>query len=141
MKAHRRIQSVRGVTLVEFLVLTFALSCAILGCLAGAKVGSRYGLLGEVIGCIAGALAGGTAAVLAALLAALVYEPVDRFWRWWRPYPPPCENGTCRALRDWKTTPTPDDALAAVKGLSVVAWQVKGGNLYGGRYEHGLQDR
>jgi hypothetical protein len=79
--------------------------------------------------------------LLFGLPLAVILEPVDRFSRWWRPYPPPCENGTCVGGSGYVPATIPDDVLTAVAGLSPYGRRCRCGDLYTGGTAHGLRNR
>src|SRR4051812_27709790 len=137
---HRR-RAIRGQTAGELFFLLLITLSAIWGFSLGARLGSTYGILGKTISAVVGLIAGVVATVLAGFLAALAEEPLDRFWRRWRPYPPVCENGTCAGRHDYETTKVPEETVAAVKGLSWLGYRCKCGNIYAGGYGYGMQNR
>ena len=111
------------------------------GFLIGLGLGSDYGILGRAIGGVLGLIVGGAASVLLGLFAAVLRELTERIWRWWRPYPPPCENGTCAHRSHFRSTEIPDDVVHSFAGLAKYGQRCRCGNLYVGGIEHGLQNR
>src|SRR5437867_2731615 len=141
MKRQSHTRSVRGVTNLELLFILLMVVCMLAGVLHGIRFGSSYGPLGKWIGGIGGLIVGVAVAVMAMFMAALIDLPFDRFWRWWRPYPPVCENGTCKGYRGYDVIRIPEEVLQRVKGLSWVGWRCKCGNIYAGGIGYGMQNR
>ena len=141
MKRHSQIWWTRAIINVELLCFLLVIICALVGVFHGVNLGSSHGMLGRIIGGIGGFLVGVFAAVAAIFIVALINEPFERFWRWWRPYPPVCENGTCNGFRGYNLAEIPEDLLRRVKGLSHLGWRCKCGNIYAGGYGYGMQNR
>lgn len=88
-----------------------------------------------------GLIAGVVGAVLLALVIAIASQPVNTFWRWWRPYPPACENGTCVSPRDYRPSEIPEDVVRRVRGLSRFGNRCRCGNVYAGGCDYPLLNR
>jgi hypothetical protein len=123
------------------LVLILVICCAIYGLSYGIKLGSSYGILGKIIGGFVGPILGVAAALLLTALLILIYAPFDIFVQWWRPYPPCCENGTCRGWDSYTSRATPQELLWTEKGLSSTCWRCNCGNMYAGGYGCGMRNR
>jgi len=141
MKTHNHISRTKGVTNLELLVFVLIAVCAWAGVVHGIKIGASYGTPGKWIGGIAGLITGVVAAGVYVFVAALINEPFDRFWRWWRPYPPMCENGKCEGLRANETCKIPEDIIQKIKGISWLGWRCKCGNLCAGGFGYGMRNR
>lgn len=141
MRAPQHKRRAGEVTLIDLLVLWLVLLGAAGGFLVGKELGSDYGLLGKVIGGIVGPIAGVAAALVATLLIALISEPFDRFWRWWRPYLPVCEDGTCSGRDGYRPCEIPEDVCKTVKGLCSRGNRCKCGNVYATGYDYPMRNR
>ncbi|TWU07005.1 hypothetical protein CA54_54090 [Symmachiella macrocystis] len=126
---------------IDLLFVFLALVCSMCGFLFGLGLGSDYGILGKAVGCVLGLIIGGAASVLFMLCVAVVGDLLDRIWRRWRPYPPPCENGTCVHTSHFRSTEIPDEMVHSVAGLAKYGQRCRCGNLYAGGIAHGLQNR
>jgi hypothetical protein len=122
----------KGQTLNELLALLMIISFMIAGLLKGVKIGNEFGVIGAIIGAVVGSIAGLVAALALILLIVLIYRPYEAFWKWWRPYPPVCENGTCVGYEAYETMKTPDEVRVNASDISPVCYRCKCGNHYGG---------
>lgn len=129
------------VNLFDLLMLVLLVLSALTGLYWGIELGSAYGFLGRPIGGVLGAAAGVIGAVLVTLTIFVASEPFDRFWRWWRPYPPACENGTCAGQDDYSRCEIPEDVVRRVRSLARFGKRCRCGNIYGGGCDYPLLNR
>lgn len=122
-------------TVLILIALASLFVCAITGAMAGLRMTAGHGLPLRVLGAMAG-FAAYFILIPAAMTAVLLTQ--DLFWRWWRPYPPPCESGTCRRWRDYKTEYAPE-AERRIEGLSPVRWTCSCGHVYAAGVNNGLE--
>jgi len=114
---------------------------AIVGLFYGIVIGAKYGVAAKIAGAIVGMMLGGLSVVLAGFIVALILEPFDRLWRWWRPYPPVCENGTCVGYESFESVKLEEHVVEKTAGLSWLGWRCNCGNFYGGGYEFPFHNR
>ncbi|WP_339910966.1 hypothetical protein [Symmachiella dynata] len=126
---------------IDLLFALLAFVGAMCGVSIGLGLGSDFGILGKTVGGVLGLIVGVTASVLFGLFAAVVRDLLDRIWRRWRPYPPPCENGTCVHASHFRSTEIPDEIVHAVAGLAKYGQRCRCGNLYSSGIAHGLLNR
>jgi hypothetical protein len=119
----------KGFTLIEILVILWVLIFAVSGLANGSRFGSQYGPGWSVLGAVIGFFTGILVAVALLLLFGLIVEMVGRFCKWWRLFPPVCENGTCRPSY-YESTETPLLLRKHVDGIQYHAYRCKCGNLY-----------
>ena len=117
---HRRRRG-KGGAYFEFMVAFLALCGAMVGFSYGLDFGWHYGVLAGLAGGVLGAGVGLLGTFLAMFLLVLVLSPLDtlagRFARWWRPFPPPCENGTCIGRDAYRRCEIPEEVVNRVRGL------------------------
>lgn len=110
--------------------------------IAGAKLGAEWlyrswswpgGFVGGVGGGIAGVAVGVILYMVIVMVAAALAWPFEAFGRWWRPYPPPCKNGTCRS-GDYDIESLPPEVCERHNALSIVGWRCRCGDLYAGTH-------
>ncbi len=127
------------------MVLLLAFFGAVVGFFYGQDFGSRYGVFVGLAGGVLGAVVGLLGTLLAAFLLLLVLWPLDtlveRLARWWRPYPPVCENGTCAAREAYTDCEIPQEVVKRVRGLCRTGYRCKCGNVYATGYDYGMQRR
>lgn len=123
----------------------FFAACALLGAIWGGKIGAEYGPLGILPGVVAGTMAwivcGIVLYVVFALLVTLICWPFSKFWRWWRPYPPVCENGTCKGFQSYEYYHIPDEMRADKQWIACLGLRCECGNIYVGGIGYGVLNR
>ena len=129
------------VDLFSLFFLAIVLLSALTGLYWGSELGSAHGFWGRLIGGVLGTIAGPMGAMLIAIAITVATEPVDRFWRWWRPYPPACENGTCVRWNDYRRCQIPEGTVRRVRGLACFGERCRCGNLYTGGCDYPLLNR
>jgi len=130
----------KAATLTEMLAMLLVLFCALSGVLVASRLAAGHGVLLAVACGALGFLAGAVAGIIALfIIVVAVWVPRDVFWQWWRPYPPPCENGTCRR-RDYRIVSVPE-ADRKIEGLSPIRWICKCGHVYASGTSRGLEGR
>lgn len=98
----------------------------------GSEFARNYGVLAQLAGLVLGAVVMGALAIGARiLLLVVVAEPFDKFARWWRPFPPPCENGTCRHQSDYERYELPPELVERWTGLARSGYRCRCGHVYG----------
>jgi hypothetical protein len=132
MNARKSTHNTNGQTLKELLVLILVMLFAITGFLKGIKIGYEFGLIWSVVGGLVGLIAGIIASIILVLLMLLIQRPYEILQKWWRPYPPVCENGTCRGYDSYELCKTPEETRKSAKHISPISYRCKCGNLYAG---------
>jgi hypothetical protein len=129
----------------EFMVVLLALLGAVVGGVYGFDIGSRRGVLAGFAAGVLGAVVGLLGTLLAAFLLAFLLSPLDalleRFARWWRPYPPACENGACAGRDAYQRCEIPEEVVKRVRGLCRSGYRCKCGNVYATGHDYGMQRR
>ncbi len=126
---HEHQRKRKGFTLIELLVFLWILAFAISGLVRGIRFASQYGPWWSVLGAVLGFLAGIIVGVALFIVFVAVFWQAGRFCMWWRPFPPVCENGSCRA-NDYESTQTPLPVRKHVDAILHYAYRCKCGNLY-----------
>lgn len=130
------------VATLDLMMLFLIFIGAFVGFVYGIEIGSDYGIWGKVIGGITGPIVVVVAALSATwLLFLVVVEPIDRFNRWWRPYPPVCENGCCESYSDYQSYTIPEDVVKRVKGMAHYGNRCRCGNIYAGGCDSPMLNR
>jgi hypothetical protein len=141
----RRRRRSKGGADFELMVVVLALLGGVAGFFYGLDFGWHYGVFVGLAGGVLGAVVGLLGTLLAMFLLVLVLSPLDtlaeRFARWWRPYPPVCENGTCIGRDAYRRCEIPEEAVNRVRGLCRSGYRCKCGNVYATGYDYGMQRR
>lgn len=116
-------------TLVTIVLLLLSV---IVGMRYGVRWGAAWGIFGSIGGGIVGFIAGVAFTVFVRFLASLISPPFEAFRRWWRPYPPPCEHGTCTNLGQYHVERLRDEFHENRPDLSSIGWRCRCGGLYAG---------
>lgn len=135
----------RGQSNIDFIAFFLAVFGLLVGILLGADYGSRFGVLGGLLGALVGAVVGFLGTLLATFLLTFALLPLDclldRFSRWWCPYVPACENGTCVEGEGYSACEIPEEVVKRVKGLCRTGYRCKCGHVYATGYDYGMQRR
>ncbi len=119
-----------AVSLADLLALLLLFISLIVGLRYGIRWGGSLGTLGAAVGGVIGVVAGVAFTVVAMLLAAWVSWRVVAFTCWWRPYPPPCERGTCIRPDQQRLEHLPEEIGETRPDLSCCGYRCQCGNLY-----------
>lgn len=130
------------VGLTELLMMVLFGSAVIAGVFTGVRLASSYGFAAQFVGALVGPIIAIVVAFVALLLlCTIILDPFDRLSRWWRPYPPTCENAVCTHSSGYALYDLPDDLVQRWKGLSRSGYQCRCGFVYAGGYESPLRSR
>jgi hypothetical protein len=127
------------------MVVVTALLGALVGCSLGADLASDLGTFGKLIGGLIGAVAGFLGTIVSCVLMVAALSPLDwlveRIGRWWCPFPPICESGTCMKETHYTDCEIAEEVVARVRGLCRRGHCCRCGNVYATGYDYGMQRR